>query len=40
MFYLLHIVEEVSTFIGMVIKSPMRPICKTIGHDWRLYSGG
>jgi hypothetical protein len=33
--------EEIFTFINMVVKFPMRIICKIKkDHDWRWYGGG
>lgn len=33
--------EEISTFAAMIIKSPMRFVCKSKkDHDWRWYGGG
>lgn len=35
------IIEEIGTFLNMVIKSPMRIVCKLKkDHDWRFYGGG
>ena len=34
-------IEEVTTFVKMVVKSPMRLVCKAEGkHDWVWHGGG
>lgn len=40
MFRFLGLFEEVTTFLAMVIKFPMRWICKKKDHDWYFYGGG
>jgi hypothetical protein len=41
MIYLFYLLEEIFTFFNMILKSPLRPICKAKKeHDWRWYGGG
>ena len=39
MFNILELIEEISTFIKLVIKFPLRIICKFKGHDFIYHVG-
>ena len=41
MIFIINIIEEIWIFLMMIIKFPLRIVCKIKGeHDWKWHDGG